>query len=73
MKKYMVYKTKIIGYLIEKEKSGYTKRIYMNTKIFKSVDIYPHDLSIKLQSVIPTNILNDEHIYKYDQLVKINL
>lgn len=65
-KVYIGFQNQNYGYLIEKKKNSYTKRIYMNTKILNLMDIYPHDLSIKLQSVIPTNILNDEHIYKYD-------
>ena len=54
------------GYLLEKKKDKYTKRIYVNTMDFNLNTIFPKILAEKLHMVIPNQILQPKHIYKYD-------
>ncbi len=56
-----------IGYLLEKKNKKYSKRIYMLTRLWNLTDVFSDDISIKLQTVIPVQILNDIHHYKYDE------
>ncbi len=56
-----------IGYLLEKKNKKYSKRIYVLTRLWNLNDVFPEQLSLKLQSVIPVKILNDIHHYKFDE------
>ena len=53
------------GYLLEKEKNIYNKKLYINTIDFNLRTIFPKEISEKLHSVIPIQILQPKHIYKY--------
>ncbi len=56
-----------IGYLLEKKNNKYTKRTYVLTRLWNLNDVFPEDMAIKIQSVIPPKILIDIHHYKYDE------
>lgn len=56
-----------IGYLLEKKNKKYSKRIYVLTRLWNLNDVFPDQLSLKLQSVIPVKILNEIHHYKFDE------
>ncbi len=55
------------GYLLEKDKDKYVKRIYINTIDINFKDIFPHEIADKLKQVIPYQILMPKHIYKYEE------
>lgn len=55
------------GYLLEKNRNQYIKRTYINTINFNLYDIFPSNIADKLHLVIPQEILQPKHIYKYDE------
>ena len=55
------------GYLLEKKKNVYKKKLYVNTMEFNLRTIFPIDIAEKLHGNIPHQILQPKHIYKYEE------
>jgi hypothetical protein len=55
-----------MGYLLEKNKNVYKKKLYINTIEFNLRTIFPIDIAERLHGNIPFQILQPKHIYKYE-------
>ena len=56
-----------LGYIVEKNKNIYKKKLYVNTVDFNLRTIFPIDIAERLHGNIPFQILQPKHIYKYEE------
>jgi len=58
--------TQNYGYVLEKKNKDYSKKTYVTNVIFDLRSIFPRDIAEKLHFLIPDQVLNPKHIYKYN-------
>jgi len=59
--------TQNYGYVLEKKNKDYSKKTYVTNVIFDLRSIFPIDTAEKLHFLIPDEVLNPKHIYKYSE------